>query len=118
MAAAAVIFLVAGGINPAQASAAVVVVGDVNRGQELFDLNCASCHMGGKNYIKPQKTLEQDSLNKFLGGADQSTIENFVKTSQQHKNLVFFKMPGGKLTAVDYTDVTSFVSDQAMNNKW
>jgi len=103
-----------GAANPALAE-----TGDLTRGQELFELNCAGCHGGGQNYVKPAKTLQQDALRQFLGGSDQSTIESFVKTtSRQHQNLVFFKMPGGKLTDQQYADVTSYVSDQATQNKW
>ena len=99
--------------NPSPAAA-----GDVGRGQQLFDMNCASCHGGGNNYVKEQKTLKRDALEKFGVGVEQKGIQDWVTKSQQHKNLVFFKMDGGKLNEQQWEDVTTYVADQASGEKW
>ena len=95
----------------------VNAAGDVARGQELFEMNCNGCHMGGQNFVKPKKTMQAEALQKFLGGTDQPTLEKFVKNSM-HPLQAYPKMPGGKMMDQDWTDVTAYVSDQAINNKW
>ncbi len=96
----------------------VAEAADVGRGKELFALNCASCHGGGMNFVKESRTLQKEALQQYLGSVDQPVVQTFVMESRQHKNLVFFKMPGGKLTEPEYADVTTFVVDQATQNKW
>ena len=95
----------------------VNAAGDVARGQELFEMNCNGCHMGGQNFVRPNKTMQAEALQKFLGGTDQPTLEKFVKNSM-HPLQAYPKMPGGKMMDQDWTDVTAYVSDQAINNKW
>eukprot|EP00978_Attheya_sp_CCMP212_P034646 scaffold146222_cov44-Attheya_sp.AAC.1 len=102
------------GIAPGAAEAAA----DVGRGKELFEMNCASCHAGGMNFVKESWTLQKEALQQYLGSVDQPVVQTFVMESRQHKNLVFFRMPGGKLTEPEYADVTTFIVDQATNNKW
>lgn len=106
-------FLVAAIIFPETAPAA-----DIVRGAAIFNGNCASCHVGGGNVINEQKTLQKQALDKFVGGTDPDILENFVKTSMRHKNLIFFNLPGGKLTEQDYVDVTTYIADQATGDKW
>jgi cytochrome c6 len=89
---------------------------DIAKGQELFELNCAGCHAGGQNLVKPAKSLQSLALTKYLGGTDPSTIQSFAM--KNHPKVVFFKMPDGKLTTEQYQDVTAYISDQATNEKW
>ena len=42
--------------------------GDVLAGEQVFRNNCAACHAGGQNVIMPEKTLEKESLEKYLTG--------------------------------------------------
>jgi cytochrome c6 len=106
-------FLVAAMISPGTALAA-----DTARGATIFNGNCASCHVGGGNVINEQRTLQKLALDKFVGGTDQDTLVKFVKTSMRHNNLIFFNLPGGKLTEQDYVDVTTYIADQATGDKW
>ena len=92
--------------------------GDIARGATLFNNNCASCHRGGENIMKPAKTLQEKDLLKNLGSADQATIGKFFTSSLNHKLLNFPNVPGGKLSETDVVDVTSYVSDQATGSKW
>ena len=92
--------------------------GDIAQGAVLFNNNCASCHVGGANVIKPSKTLQRKDLEKNLKSADQETIQKFFQGSMQHKLLNFPKVEGGKLSEEQVVDVTSYISDQAIGNKW
>ena len=42
--------------------------GDVLAGEQVFRNNCAACHAGGQNVIMLEKTLEKESLEKYLTG--------------------------------------------------
>lgn len=99
-------------------SASPAFAGDIVQGQQLFNDNCASCHMGGANFAKPERTLKKDALEKYGIGVEQPSILSFVTNSQRHKNLVFFRAEGGKLNPQQWEDVTSYISDQAKNEKW
>jgi len=67
------------------------------------------------NFIKEKKTLQQAALEKYLGSTDAVQIQNFVRSgSMPHKLLPFAK----EFSDEDYARVASFVSDQAVNQKW
>ena len=38
-------------------------------GERIFDGNCAACHAGGRNVIRPEKTLERAAL-ELVDGAE------------------------------------------------
>ena len=92
--------------------------GNIEHGETLFANNCASCHRGGQNFMKPSKTLQESDLLKNLGDSDSATVASFFKGSMQHKMLSFPNVPGGKLTESDVDDVAIYVSSQAVQNKW
>lgn len=92
---------------------------DVARaGAEIFHANCASCHAGGQNVTKEQRTLKKDALNKFIGGYDVDTIQAFLKGSSRHQNQAYFRAPGGKLTSLDLDDAAAYVSQTATADGW
>lgn len=74
----------------AQASAAAVAIassvgvtpaaaGDKIAGQQVFNANCATCHPGGKNIIKREKTLEKEALDEYLtGGRNEGAVSMLV----------------------------------------
>lgn len=99
-------------------TAVFALEGDISRGADLFNNNCASCHVGGANVIKPGKTLQLKDLEKNLKSADQETIQTFFQNSMQHKLLNFPKVEGGKLSEQQVVDVTTYIFDQATGNKW
>lgn len=109
----ATLSVVVGMGGPSKAAA-----GDFGVGQKLFSDNCASCHLGGANFVKEERTLEKEALEKYGVGTDQQSIQTFVTNSQRHRNLVFFRVEGGKLNAQQWEDVTEFVSEQATQGKW
>ena len=66
--------------------------------------------------MNEKRTLKKDALEKFGIGLDQESIQNFVTSNGRHQNLVFFK--GGKLNPTQWEDVTTYISDQAIGEKW
>jgi cytochrome c6 len=82
-------------------------------GATLFQANCAGCHAGGMNFISEKKTLRKDALEKYRS-LDQVQIQKYVQQGMPHKLLPFSKTMTGK----DYLDATTFVLDQALNDKW
>mmetsp|Transcript_11011 Transcript_11011/g.30911 ORF Transcript_11011/g.30911 Transcript_11011/m.30911 type:complete len:156 (+) Transcript_11011:52-519(+) len=92
---------------------------DVVRGKETFDNNCAGCHVGGANLVKPEKNLQREALARYVSSdLSQAEVQQWVQQSGQHKRIVFFKMPDGKMKEADWADVTTYVVDQALNDKW
>ena len=39
---------------------------DIARGKEIFDNNCAGCHVGGANLVKPEKNLQREALARYV----------------------------------------------------
>ncbi|KAL3772006.1 hypothetical protein ACHAWO_008178 [Cyclotella atomus] len=85
--------------------------GDITKGNEVFSANCVGCHRGGQNFVKEQKTLQKDALEKYVG-LDTDKVTKFFKNSFVHKVV------GGKLTDEEVNDVVSYVVDQAVGEKW
>lgn len=85
--------------------------GDITKGSEVFTANCIGCHRGGQNFVKEQKTLQKDALEKYVG-LDEVKVTKFFKGSFVHKVV------GGKLTEDEVGDVVSYVVDQAKGEKW
>lgn len=100
----------------------IVSAASIERGEELFQQNCASCHRNGENVMNPQRDLKRETLLKYFGGdgkivsIDQTLA--WIEKSGQHKRLFFPNVPGGKLSSEDYENSISFIVDQANNDKW
>ena len=61
--------------------------GDVLAGEQVFRNNCAACHAGGQNVIMPEKTLEKDSLEKYLtGGRKPESVVSSLESNWQVGN--------------------------------
>jgi cytochrome c6 len=95
-----------------------VAAGEIGRGQQLFNDNCAGCHLGGANFVSADRTLRKEALVKYGIGVEPSSIRSFVTSNARHKNLVFFRVEGGKLNPQQWDDVTTFIADQAQGDKW
>lgn len=105
--------LLAGLLLDPSVAIATTSTSDIGRGSVLFEQNCAGCHRGGANYIRESKTLQKDALEKYLG-TDQVKVQSFVQDKMPHSMLPFKKA----FTDQDYADVTSYVLDQALGEKW
>ena len=80
---------------------------DVTSGAKLFGANCAACHMGGKNMVNGQKTLQKADLEKY-SMASLDAIKTQVTNGKAA--MPSFK---GRLTDEQIEDVASYVLDQA-----
>lgn len=80
---------------------------DTVSGAKVFSANCASCHAGGKNLVKAEKSLKKDALEKY-GLYSQEAI---IAQVTNGKNA----MPafGGRLKAEKIEDVAAYVLSQA-----
>jgi cytochrome c6 len=94
-------------------TAALANEANLQNGAALFQANCAGCHAGGMNFMSEKKTLKKEALEQYQS-LDQAQIQKFVQQGMPHKLLPFSKT----LTDADYFDATSFVLDQALNDKW
>lgn len=83
------------------------------QGKVLFDANCAGCHAGGLNFVAERKTLKRDALESDVG-LDPLVVQKFVQSKLPHKLLPFHQL----FTDEDYSDVVSYVLDQALNDRW
>jgi len=85
---------------PAQAA-------DIVHGKQVFDTNCAACHIGGGNVVNGAKTLKKADLEQY-GMASLEAITTQVKNGKA-------AMPSflGRLTAEDIEDVATYVLSQA-----
>jgi cytochrome c6 len=88
---------------------------DIAKGQQIFDSNCAACHVGGQNLINAPRTLQKEAIEKNLGSLDPTTIQDFVQNSVVHRGAFIL---GSKLSNKDFENVVSYVVDQASNDKW
>ena len=95
-------------------SASAVPV-DLTRGEILFQQNCITCHMGGKNAIAKVRNLQQEALEKFIHMENANSISDFVKDRNLHRGALVFS---GRMSEADYNDVAAFVYKQAMENAW
>lgn len=80
---------------------------DIAAGSQVFQSNCAACHMGGGNAVNPAKTLKRDVLEQN----EMASLEAIQKQVTNGKNA----MPAfsGRLTAQDIENVAAYVLDQS-----
>ena len=83
----------------------------VAKGEKLFEANCAACHAAGKQLNVKEMSLQKDALLKGPG-LSQIEIENYLKEGFPHAYMPF------KLKAQGYSEVVSYVLDNALNDKW
>ncbi len=81
--------------------------GDADAGKTVFAANCAACHMGGRNAVNPQKTLQKLDLEKY-GMYDAAAIITQVTNGKA-------AMPafGTKLDAAEIENVAAYVLSKA-----
>jgi len=78
-------------------------------GAQVFKNNCAMCHVGGKNVIASDKTLDQAALDKY-GKNSVAAITAQIKAGMNA--MPAFKE---KLTNAQIEDVAVYVLEQAKN---
>lgn len=106
-AAAAAALVVATSSGAAQAA-------DLALGAQVFNGNCAACHMGGGNNVIPDHTLQRAAIEQYLtGGFNIEAIETQVRNGKG-------AMPAweGRLDDDEIVAVAAYVFDQASGDKW
>jgi cytochrome c6 len=78
-------------------------------GAQVFQNNCAMCHVGGKNVVMPDKTLDQAALDKY---GKNSVVAITAQIKAGMNAMPAFK---DKLTDAQIEDVAAYVLKQAEN---
>uniref|UniRef100_Q7M1S4 Cytochrome c-553 n=1 Tax=Chlorella vulgaris TaxID=3077 RepID=Q7M1S4_CHLVU len=88
--------------------------GDLTLGQQVFDNNCAACHMGGQNSVQPEKTLQKAALEQYLEG--DFSVASITTQVENGKGA----MPAwsGRLDSDEINSVAEYVFKQANGNLW
>lgn len=87
----------------------LAMAADLPNGARVFQNNCAMCHVGGKNVVVPDKTLDQAALEKY----GKNSVEAITVQVKAGMNAMpAFK---GKLTDAQIEDVATYVLKQAEN---
>jgi cytochrome c6 len=87
---------------------------DIAAGSRLFEATCTSCHAGGQNLIAKEKTLDKETLERYVS-ADPNDIQQYMRYSFLHRGAHLFD---GNLSEEDFENVVAYVLDQALENKW
>jgi cytochrome c6 len=84
--------------------------GNLETGAEVFNVNCAGCHINGGNIIRRGKNLKQKALKKFK----MDSIANISDLVTNGKGV----MPAYKdrLSEQQIVDVSAYVLSQAAND--
>ncbi|MBP0018537.1 MAG: c-type cytochrome [Cyanobacteria bacterium SBLK] len=88
--------------------------GDAAKGATVFTANCNSCHLGGKNIVMAQKTLQKAALEKYLAGFAEDNLQAIITQVTNGKGA----MPSFKarLKPDQIEDVATYVLEQS--EKW
>lgn len=80
---------------------------DLAAGAGIFTANCSGCHLGGKNVIMPDKTLQKAALEKYA----MNSIEAITTQVTNGKGAMpAFK---GRLTDEQISNVAAYVLDKS-----
>ena len=105
------LLLVVGAADHLSAPAMAVDISAFERGEQIFNSNCAACHMGGGNVIRANRTLKITDLNAHVEEYQQDPLEALEHEIEDGLNA----MPAyaGKLSEDEIIAVASYVEQQA-----
>ncbi|KAL4421292.1 hypothetical protein ABPG75_010583 [Micractinium tetrahymenae] len=106
--------VVAGAAAALLAAAPAVQAADLALGEEVFNNNCAACHIGGNNNVIPERTLRKEAINQYLEGG--LTLDAIVYQVENGKGA----MPAwdGRLSEDEIQGVAAYVLKQAEGDLW
>ena len=83
----------------------------LERGEQIFNSNCAACHMGGGNVIRADRTLKMSDLKNHVEAYTSSPLEALEREIEDGLNA----MPSyaGKLTEEEIIAVATYVEKRA-----
>ncbi|MBL6741167.1 MAG: c-type cytochrome [Synechococcus sp. BS301-5m-G53] len=83
----------------------------LERGEQIFNSNCAACHMGGGNVIRANRTLKISDLNNHVEAYTSTPLEALEHEIEDGLNA----MPGyaDKLTEEEIVAVATYIEQRA-----
>ena len=83
----------------------------LERGEQIFNSNCAACHMGGGNVIRANRTLKISDLNDHVEAYSSSPLEALEHEIEDGLNA----MPSyaDKLSEEEIIAVATYVEQRA-----
>jgi len=83
------------------------LAGNAASGAKIFSAICASCHLGGGNIVRPNKSLKKSDLERY----GNNSLEAIVNQVTKGKGA----MPAfrGRLTDQQIEDVAAYVLEKA-----
>ena len=105
------LLLIVGAAGLLSAPAMAVDGAALGRGEQIFNSNCAACHMGGGNVIRANRTLKISDLNNHVEAYSSSPLEALEHEIEDGLNA----MPSyaDKLSEEDIVAVATYVEQRA-----
>ena len=105
------LLLVVGTTDLLSAPAMAIDNTSFERGEQIFNSNCAACHMGGGNVIRANRTLKISDLNNHVEAFTSTPLEALEHEIEDGLNA----MPSyaDKLTEEEIVAVATYVEQRA-----
>ena len=105
------VLLIVGATDLLSAPAMATDNSALERGEQIFNSNCAACHMGGGNVISANRTLKISDLNTHVEAYTSTPLEALEHEIEDGLNA----MPGyaDKLTEEEIIAVATYVEQRA-----
>lgn len=105
------LLLIVGAAGLLSAPAMAVDGAALERGEQIFNSNCAACHMGGGNVIRANRTLKISDLNNHVEAYSSSPLEALEHEIEDGLNA----MPSyaDKLSEEEIMAVATYVEQRA-----
>ena len=105
------LLLIVGAAGLLSAPAMAVDGAALERGEQIFNSNCAACHRGGGNVIRANRTLKISDLNNHVEAYSSSPLEALEHEIEDGLNA----MPSyaDKLSEEDIVAVATYVEQRA-----
>ena len=105
------LLLIVGAAGLLSAPAMAVDGAALERGEQIFNSNCAACHMGGGNVIRANRTLKISDLNDHVEAYSSSPLEALEHEIEDGLNA----MPSyaDKLSEEEIIAVATYVEQRA-----
>ena len=105
------LLLIVGATGLLSAPAMAMESSALERGEQIFNSNCAACHMGGGNVIRANRTLKISDLNDHVEAYSSSPLEALEHEIEDGMNA----MPSyaDKLSEEEIMAVATYVEQRA-----
>ena len=106
------LLLIVGATGLLSAPAMAMESSALERGEQIFNSNCAACHMGGGNVIRANRTLKISDLNEHVEAYSSSPLEALEHEIEDGLNA----MPSyaDKLSEEEIMAVATYVEQRAV----